>query len=268
MNLPKSVVQILEMVEKTSEKPVKIVETPHLHGGFAKSRAATQDMPESIIFLNSQYKDYYDYLVAHEALHIARFFSVPSEQRRYFHSTNLMIAQAVEQLFSENTELLQVPDFDKVIPFLMMCAENILNAVNSMPQDFIVDQYVYQNCPEVKNSQTAILDHLHGIIMRSVKHPSFNHNPPTISGRVLVFNHVFFEIINSIIKSDYQIPLEQGLQLPADQLKQKTLQQLQSAQDHVDDRLLINLWGTHFKVRHWFDWIEPDHVTTEHFSNK
>ena len=253
---------ILDETEQFTGKPFNFIHTPKLPVQ-AVVKIARSSMDHHSIQYSSTDPSLLNHLIAHECGHIRRFYAAPKEGRLVPVSDNLTFRTAISYIEKNDSNLLKSYPVYHRYQIANLWTNGLIQQVTNQPSDTYIEQWIFDEYPELRNDQQRSLGKIHARAMKALD-PTVNSKlPRIIVESSIAMNYAFFKKIDWITGSTF---FESFEQLPA-RLIGEYLFHCIGDEDLglAGDISIANEWAEILGIRDWFTWgdfedIPPGYV--------
>ena len=251
VNLKEPTRTILDETEQLTGKPFCFIHAPDLTVQ-AVVKIARSSMDHHIIKYSSTDSSLLNHLIAHECGHIRRYYAAPKEERLVPASNNLTYRNAIMYIEKCDSNLLKSYPIYHRYQIANLWIDGLIQQVTNQPSDTYIEQWIFNEYPELRNDQQRSLGQIHTRAMKALD-PTVNSKLP----RIIVesstsMNYAFFKKIDQTTGSTF---FESFEQLSARVIGEDLFCCIgDEDKGLVGDISIANEWAEILQIRDWFTW--------------
>ncbi|MFB3925034.1 MAG: hypothetical protein ACE14T_03190 [Syntrophales bacterium] len=252
LKLIDSVNSILELVKEQTGKDIEFIEKSDLPVQ-ASIEIAKKNTDTHHLLYRKSFDDQINYIIANQCGHILRIFGT-SEDRRFIPVANRRTMMSyVMQMEDELHRLASVFGQEKIKQMLFLWYEGVVFQVTKMPPDIMIDKWLYDDYPELRQIQLTSLRRQRQIAILSLSEEMMKITPFRIYRASNIMNYAFFKILGDHFGLDFVTPYHKSIFImDGSDLARHT------ERDYVNslegDRIMIDEWARRLCLTGWFEW--------------
>jgi len=226
-----------------------------VHGKTIYPQQAGEPIRIQILSLEAPYSQY---LIAHELMHIKRFFEAASSKRLRAATDQSQLRNAISTIIEEVYNKTGIVDAQKAVEFATTLIQGLVAQLVNTPVDIQIERYLFVEHPGLRDAQRLWLQKYLSICVGSVSATIEASVPQRIFVASNVMNAVYFRLLSKDLgfESISNYPYEDSRELVG--LLADYTNAFYGSDQHASDMEMINYWAEHLGLAGWFSWIAND----------
>lgn len=252
MTISTTTQEILHLVEQRTDRRVEILPDSSL-SVLAKVKMAKGNIPFHLVTYNPNRRGA-DYTIAYECGYILRLYENPPEERYEFAATDIG-RKAVFRALAGNKKIKRMGLPDTAI---RQVAEQLFNGLmtqlRSVPIGLRIDDWLWNECPSLRESQTASLTKQQQDNVQSLSADIRTSVPTTVFAANVAMNAAYALLCDRLLGRElFIIPYRSaGFENSGIRLTE-LLEEVPAEAKH--DRELVDAWAEELELNGWYRWI-------------
>ena len=256
LNLMDCVRTILVLVEERTGREIEFVERSDLPVS-AELKVAGKDDPVHQVLYRENHDEEIHYLVAHQCGHVLRLFGADAGQRFIPVANRKTMMSYLFEMDDELHRLSSVFGPEKVRKLIRLWYEGVVFQVTRMPPDIMIDKWLYDEYPELRQIQLRSLKRQRRAAIMGLSDEMRKITPSKVYYASNVMNYAYFKVLEDHFRLDFVAPYHGTVYL-FDGGSLVRLTERDYANNHQGDRSMIDQWAERLRLSTWFEWKHLD----------
>ncbi|HET6490640.1 MAG TPA: hypothetical protein VFG28_12875 [Syntrophales bacterium] len=252
---------ILAELHDLTGKEIDFILKPDLKS-LARIRMAGDLVRSHTLFYRDAENPLINHVVANECAHLIRIFRAPGEMRRVAVANERTMARYREEIRADIQKLSLIHGLDTLRSFIPLWYEAVVFQVTRMPTDIMIERWLYEDHPAMRDLQLAALKEQHEKALSVLSLNIRRMTPGKIYDATQIMNYVFFKLMGEMLGVHLTEPYEKSRYLlEGEGLATWTAGHY--SQDHEGDVSVIDYWARSLQVSEWFEWRRFDEISQD-----
>ncbi len=251
--------KIIEEVKDKTGKDIIIRKSSSLNT-YAIAKTARSSMPSHIIDYNPVHSNILNYIIAHECGHMIRIYEEKNENRLMPYSDGGTMGKAVIDI--ENNIKISYPleTRKKLYP---LWVHEIITQLTGMPEDVRIEKWIFDNYPELRQSQQDTLVKQSNDIQGVTRHEIKEMTPEFLYNGSGIINLFYIKSINNIIGPAALKTLKKaGFYEKGIELYSGITEIMKKENSLANSIEITNYLAKNLGFEEWFKWIDFEDIRT------
>ncbi len=252
---------ILQELQDLTGKEVHYVHKPDLRS-LARMRMAGDLMTSHTLFYRDEDNPLINHVVANECAHLLRLFRAPEAKRRLAVANEKTMARYREEIRGEIQKLSLIHGLETLGRYIPLWYEAVVFQVTRMPTDIMIERWLYENYPIVRDIQRAALMEQYEKAVSVLSLNVRRMTPAKIYDVSQIMNYCFFELTGELLGIHLVEPFEKSrYRLGGEELASWTAEHYSG--DHEGDVSVIDHWARFLEIAEWIEWRRFEEISLD-----
>jgi hypothetical protein len=219
----------------------------------AELKVAGKGDPAHRLLYRENHTDEVNYLVSHQCGHVLRLFGAEPARRFIPVANRRTMMSCFLEMDEELQRLSAVFSQEKVRKLAMLWYEGVVFQVTRMPPDIMIDKWLYDEYPELREIQLGSLKRQRKAAILGISEDMRKITPSKVYYASNVMNYAYFKVLEDHFHLDFVAPYHSTVFL-YDGGSLVRLAELSYVNNHEGDRSMIDQWADRLHMKTWFEW--------------
>jgi hypothetical protein len=251
--------EILDTLRDVTGRDVLFVHKPELTS-LARIRMAGGASVAHVLFYRDEHNPLINHVIANECGHLIRLFGAPPKMRLVAVANERTQARYREEIREDIQRLSLIHGLDTLRTLIPLWYESIVFQLTRMPPDIMIERWLYEEYPAMRDIQLAALQEQHEKAVSVLSGSIRRMTPGKIYEVSQVMNYVFFRLAGDLLGIRLTGSYEKSrYRLEGEELAMWTAGHY--SEDHEGDVSVIDTWARALQLAEWFEWRRFDEIS-------
>ncbi|MDD5476190.1 MAG: hypothetical protein PHU03_06740, partial [Syntrophales bacterium] len=194
-----------------------------------------------------------NYILANQCGHILRLMEIPEDQRFMPVANKRTMMSYILEMEDEFKRLMDVFGPEKIRRMVRLWYEGVVFQLTKMPPDIMIDKWLYDKYPDLREIQLASLIRQRQEALQSLSRDTTKFTPEKIYRVSNIMNFAFFKVLEDHFRLDWVAPYHGTIFILEGSALAKITEN-EYVNGHRGDRIMIDTWAGRLGLTTWYEW--------------